>query len=74
MINNINVYAIYKSLHFYDMVKTRLIMINNVNIYTIYKSLPQNVIKFLSTTYLNKTKVPEKCFKFQVQFAKGKLY
>ena len=65
MINNINIYAI--SLHFYDMVKTRLIM---VNISTIYKSLPQNVIKVLSTTYLHKTRVPEKSFKFQVQLAK----
>ena len=43
---------------------------DNVNTYTIYKSLPQNVIKVLSTTYLNKTKVPEKSFKFQVQLAK----
>ena len=74
MINNINIYAIYKSLHFYDMVKTRLIMINNVNIYTIYKSLPQNVIKVLSTTYLNKTKVSEKKFQVPSSISKGKLY
>ena len=70
MINNINIYDIYKSLHFYDMVKTCLIMVNNVNIYTTYKSLPQNVIRVLSTTYLNKTRVPEKSFKFQVKLAK----
>ena len=49
---------------------TSLITINNVNINTIYKSFPQNVIKVLSRTYLNKTKVQEKTFNFHVQLAK----